>query len=292
MSDAEEPITEEIRRRAERQAGSRTQRWQRLGVNVAAGKDHPVEGVPRVSIVLATRRPGQIENCRRNVSAQNYPNLELIVVLNDDTFDKASVRERFADIETVEVLSLPAARNLGSCINLGAAHATGAYVAKMDDDDFYAPHYISDLMLAALESGADITGKKAAFYYFEEGEEYCLRCGDLRNRWLWPLTDDDGCNVVPQKFARNGSNVAGATLLFRREAIRFFPFDEAAPRGTDTIFQLACRRAGLTTYVSDEFNFCYMRRAGAEGHLWPLSKRGMLKNAVLLPSFDREGICV
>jgi glycosyltransferase involved in cell wall biosynthesis len=232
------------------------------------------------------------ENCHRNVFCQNYQNLELVIVLNNDAFEERLVRESFSGFPLLQVLQVPETSNLGVCINAGASRATGSYVAKMDDDDVYGPSYISDLMLSALESGADIVGKKAAFYHFEDGQEHCLRHPQLRNRWLWPWTDETGRVECPAIIKRNGSTAAGATLFVKSSVIREFPFDESAPRGTDTLFQLACRRAGLTTYASDEFNFCYLRRADIHEHLWQITKLGILKSAVLLPGFDRSQIFV
>lgn len=78
----------------------------------------------------------------------------------------------------------------------------------------------------------------------------------------------------------------------KRDVLREYPFDEVAPRGTDTLFQLACRRAGLTTYASDEFNFCYVRHAEGEDHLWQITKSNLLKKGVLLPDFDLTRLCI
>lgn len=286
---------QEVRRRAGQHAAARPQRWRALGFEVPSRLPaSPPAGVewPRVSIVLATHRPAAIETCRRNILAQDYPNLEAIIVLNNDAYEETRVHEMFASAPHVSVLRLPQARNLGACINLGARSASGVYVTKMDDDDFYGPSYISDLLLAALESRADITGKKATFFHFEEGDEYCLRSPELRRTWLWPVSDSVGGCAVPASFSPHGSNVAGATIFVKREILLRFPFDEAAPRSTDSLFQLACRRAGMTIYAADEFNFCYQRRAGNEGHLWQVTKEMILKSAHLLPGFDRDQVCV
>lgn len=247
---------------------------------------------PRVSIVMATQRVAMIENACRNVLAQDYPNLEVVIVLNNDAYDEGRLREIFAAAPRLSVLRLAEGRNLGSCINLGAGHASGAYVTKMDDDDFYGPSYISDLLLSAIESEADITGKKATFFHFEDGDDYYLRSPDLCHIWLWPVTDEFRSCAVPSSFSPHGSNVAGATLFVKRDVLLRFPFDETAPRSTDTLFQLACRRAGMTIYASDEFNFCYRRRAGNEGHVWQVSKDTILKSAHLLASFDYGQVCV
>ena len=147
-------------------------------------------------------------------------------------------------------------------------------------------------MLPALECGTDITGKKASVFYFEDGRDYVLRGQRFRNRWLWPLIDDTGRAAGPARISRYASTVNGATLFVKRAAAREFPFDETVPSSTDTIFQLACRRAGMTAYASDEFNFCYQRRAGAEGHIWKTTKADLLKSGIVLPSFNRSELCV
>jgi tetratricopeptide (TPR) repeat protein len=289
---------EDVHRRAERHLRSRPERWWRLGFEVAsdarslaAGRRTNGKQWPRVSIVLATHRAEMIDNVSRNVVSQDYPDLEVIVVLNKDDYDEGRLRERLAAVRRRLILRQPQHRNLGSCINLGAAHASGAYVTKMDDDDFYGPSYISDLLLSALESDADITGKRAAFYHFEDGGEYCLKYPRLSNRWLWPGTGDDGSWVVPRLFWR-GRTVAGATLFFKRDVLLRCPFDEIAPYGEDTLFQLACRRAGMTIYASDEFNFLYKRRAGNAGHLWKIRKDDFMQDACVFAQFDSRTLCV
>jgi glycosyltransferase involved in cell wall biosynthesis len=180
-------------------------------------------------------------------------------------------------------LRLPASRTLGSCINLGAANASGAFIAKMDDDDFYGPSYVSDLVLSALESGADIVGKKATFFLFEEGQEYCFRHPGFHHRWLWPTSDPN--------FRPSSAKLAGATLFVKRDVIRRFPFDERAPHGTDVLFQLSCRSAGMTIYASDEFNFCYFRRPDSAGHMWRTRKAKILQDGFVLASFERSQLC-
>lgn len=297
MAPEPQTMLSEIRRRGEQHAKSRRERWRRLGLAPSLLRAQSVlgpraVGLPRVSIILATHRVERIEACQRNIAAQNYPNLEVIIVLNNDAYDETSVQELFAGMRDLQILRVPSFRNLGTCINLGVTHATGAYIAKMDDDDFYGPSYISDLVLAALESGADITGKKAAFYFFEDGQEYCFRGAAFRNRWLWPLTHERGHTICSDSISTYCSTVAGASLLVARDVIRRIPFDEAAPRGTDTIFQLACRRAGFTTYVSDEFNFCYVRHACVQQHLWQKAKSDILTDSIPLSGFELSQLCI
>jgi hypothetical protein len=275
---------EQVALRAERHAAARPERWRRLGFEVPGrpGTAQPSIGEiewPRVSVVLPTHRVCMIENCRRNVLAQDYPNLDIVIVLNNDAFDTGLVREISYAAPRVFVVRSPLERNLGSCINLGVAHASGAYVARMDDDDLYGPSYISDLLLSALESEADITGKKASFLHFDDVGDYYLQYPELRHRWLWPGTDETGCFMVPPTFSQLSAQVTGATLFVKRDLLLRFPFDETKPRSADALFQVTCRRAGMTIYASDEFNYCCRRRAGGEDHLEQVSKDAVLQGA-------------
>jgi glycosyltransferase involved in cell wall biosynthesis len=286
-----ESLLDCIRHRAEQHSAARAARWRRLGLCVPNSQvGSSGANLPRVSIVLATHRLDRLEQYRRYVGAQDFPNLELIIVLNNDAYDEASVCETFTHMPRLQVLRVPADRNLGTCINLGVAHATGEYITKMDDDDFYGPSYISDLLLSALESGADITGKKATFFYFEDGQTCYLRFPDRHDCWLWPPTDE--LSFRRSAKSKYSSSLTGGTLFIKREVFRAIAFDESAPRGTDGIFGLACRRAGMTIYASDEFNYCYMRRVGGEGHLWQIKEENFLKSAIPLPSFQYGGVCV
>lgn len=179
-----EQALEEIDRQAQQHTQTRCARWGRLGFLWMSSTEASISGgdgkgavLPQVSIVLAKRRIERMESWRRNIVSQTYPHLEVVLVLHNQAYTEVSVRESLAVVPILSVLRAPETCNLGTCINLGVAATTGEYVAKMDDDDFYGPSYISDLVLTALESGADITGKKTNFVSFEDSQEYILRGG-------------------------------------------------------------------------------------------------------------------
>ena len=48
---------------------------------------------------------------------------------------------------------------LGDCLNRGVEAASGVYVAEMDDDDHYGKRYLSDHVLAASFSDAEVVGR-------------------------------------------------------------------------------------------------------------------------------------
>ena len=144
---------------------------------------------------------------------------------------------------------------LGACMNLGVEAATGDLVAKVDDDNFYGAHYLTDLVRALDYSGADVVGKWAHLVHLESSGATLLRFEKAEHRFV--------------------EQVQGGTLLMRRsvaERIRF----EDLPRRVDTTFLAKVRAAGLTVYAADRFNFVSVRRADTGSHTWPISDKELM----------------
>ena len=127
----------------------------------AAGVDPPPW--PRVSVLLATRRPALLAHAVANVSLQRYPHLELVLALHGPGFDPEAALAGFA--HPVKVLRLDAERPLGSVLGAASAAASGPLLTKMDDDDIYGPEHLWDLVLAHEYSGAALVGKFPATVY-------------------------------------------------------------------------------------------------------------------------------
>ncbi|MFC7589212.1 glycosyltransferase [Nonomuraea antimicrobica] len=53
----------------------------------------------------------------------------------------------------------------GEVLNDAAARASGSFLLKMDDDDWYGPDFLADLLLAHAYSGAQVVGTVPEFVY-------------------------------------------------------------------------------------------------------------------------------
>jgi len=95
---------------------------------------------PLISCVLVTRdRPGFFRQALRCFGAQDYPAKELVVVDDGDT----PVGAMCDGVAGVTYVRLPKPTPTGTKLNLGIETARGDILQKLDDDDYYAPRFLS-----------------------------------------------------------------------------------------------------------------------------------------------------
>ncbi len=69
------------------------------------------------------------------------------------------------DYPCKELIFIDEAGNIGYKRNRGCELATGQIIIHQDDDDYYAPDWISKSVKFHLQSGADITGLRKLYFY-------------------------------------------------------------------------------------------------------------------------------
>ncbi|MFT4236051.1 MAG: glycosyltransferase [Microbacterium sp.] len=189
----------------------------------------PASGV-LVSIVLPTwNRAGGLRRAVESVIAQSWPWWQLIIVDDgswDDTADIARlVTERDERIEFVPRV------HEGVCAtrNAGIARATGEYIAFLDSDNAYQPHFLRDMVTSLVASGAE-----SAFATTEivDGD------GTARFRYGSPSIES----------LREGNSIDLNVLVAKTSAVREVGgFDEALRRAVD--YDLVLRLAARSTPV-------------------------------------------
>ena len=202
------------------------------------GLESLASGQPSVSVLMPTMRPENVARCLDNFVKQAYRDKELILILNNAEFDLDAIRRDIKSIPNAQVLHVEGRPTLGDCLNRGVEAASGTYIAKMDDDDLYGERYLSDSVLAASFSDAEIVGKGMHFVYLEAPDTTALLEKTPEHTFTF--------------FVR------GATLFVRAEVTRDIPFDSVSIK-EDTNFQRAAAQAGCRIYSADRFNFVQVR---------------------------------
>ena len=144
-------------------------------------------------------------------------------------------------------MTFPKTASLGTKLNAAIAEAQGEFVAKFDDDDWYFPNYLQDMIMTFDFSGADLAGKWT-FPVWLEGQDKLI----LRN---------------PGHEHRQGQFVCGASFTARKAWLEKIPFADRS-RGEDTDIIKRTLAAGGKIYSADHFNFINYRAADVSHHTW------------------------
>ncbi|RKS10751.1 glycosyltransferase involved in cell wall biosynthesis [Nocardiopsis sp. Huas11] len=229
-----------LRRAALRLHGA-SARWRR-SVSGAAAE-------PAVSVVLCTRRPEMVGFALRQVARQRGVDVELVLALHGFGQDAPGVRSQVAAFRAsghaAVVFEAEPDAVFGSVLNAAIERAGGPLVAKMDDDDWYGPDHLADLVLARRYSGADLVGCATEYHHLEGP--------DVTVRRL----------VHSERFARH---VTGAALLTDRAVLEEIGGIRPLGFGEDKALLEDVRRAGGSVYRTHGLG-CVVRRR-AEGHTW------------------------
>ncbi|HRW64221.1 MAG TPA: glycosyltransferase [Candidatus Competibacter sp.] len=122
--------------------------------------DDHISAPPLVSVCMTHfNRPLYLSYAIKSIKAQDYQNLEIILV-DDGSTDQEALNY----LETLESdfatrgwrLIRQQNRYLGAARNTAAHHARGEFLVFMDDDNVAKPHELSTFVKAAQVSGADI----------------------------------------------------------------------------------------------------------------------------------------
>ncbi len=154
----------------------------------------PACSAPLVTCLMPTRnRADWVPQAIRYFEAQDYPNLELVIV--DASADGALAP--LPNDPRIRRIRASQGATIGAMRNLGCEQARGEIVLHWDDDDFYAPSRVSAQVRPILDGEADVTGLHDA-WFFELDQWLFWRCAPALHAKLFI------------------GDVHGGTLAFRR----------------------------------------------------------------------------
>jgi cellulose synthase/poly-beta-1,6-N-acetylglucosamine synthase-like glycosyltransferase len=218
-----------------------------------------------VSVICCTMRQNFMENVFQNYENQVWIEKELIIILNKDDMDITKWEERARHSQGVTVYQLPEETYLGQCLNYGIGKAKYDFIAKFDDDDYYAPNYLTQSMKALNEMNADIVGKATIYMYFESSKSLVLHRPGRENKY--------------------NTKLKGATLLFKKQIMEKVSFPEKN-MGEDAIFVKQCKNQGFILYSTDRCNYACLRTSTTGHHTWGRSTEWLMERSNFLGETD------
>ncbi|MFL3018625.1 MAG: glycosyltransferase [Acidimicrobiales bacterium] len=225
---------------------------------------------PSVSVIVASNRPEMTKRIFNTVKEQDHKNLELIFALHGDGFEDSYPEFSKSDLP-VTVLRYPKETIFGRILSEASSVATGDWIAKMDDDDWYGKEHVSDLLLAASYSDADLVGKGSEFVYLEE-ENLTIR-RDLGNSEVESRT------------------IGGGAMLVKAETYREISGWRELSRGVDVALIDDVVSNGGRVWRTHPFG--YLLRRTKNRHTWKVDDKYFLRHAdQQWEGFDSELVSV
>ncbi len=169
---------------------------------------------PLISVIMPTKPTRRLSRPIHQYWEQDYPNKELIIISDKwagRVVDDLDIVSKNTEWEAGPFTSIGAKRNYG------CEMAKGEIILHMDDDDWYAPDWISKSVAALQSSGASLTGLREAYFYRPHSE-----------MWLYSYP----ANAQPY--------IVGASMCYYKSTWQHNHFPDIS-EGEDTLF---CANAG------------------------------------------------
>lgn len=217
--------------------------------------------LPKVGILLISRRPDRVGTVLEQISRLKYPRYEVILGLHgwrrtDELRDHISSLSLDDSVEIVEFASeIP----LGKCLNHAAEISGANMLAKFDDDDRYGPWYLDEAVDELSVSGADLIGKATQFVHLTGSDQLLLYQPGNENQ------------VV--------GYVNGPTFVMPRRTWEIVRFPHRRAR-VDSVFVRGLKAVGGTIRSSSRFEFILGRYP--EGHTWEATEERFLASSELV----------
>lgn len=205
------------------------------------GPTPALDAWPSVSVLLVTHRPDFIDHALAQLSRLSYPRLEVVIGAHGDAVDAAAIWSRAQDLpHPATVIAIDGSVTLGEALQRVSARAEGDLVTKMDDDDFYGPEHIWDLVLARQYSGAEVVGKALDWIHLASSDVTVFRP-------TYPA----------EKYA---DFVAGGTILISRGDLASVGGWRPVPKSVDRALLDRVLADGGLVYRTHGLGYIYVRR--------------------------------
>ena len=214
---------------------------------------------PSVSVVIATVRPNDLESILNQILKQTLPQFEVLLGLHDIDLNakhKAIIKKLGARKVKVTHQKFSKSATLGGILTTLCEKSTGEYISKIDDDDYYGPEHLRDLVDTALDTRAEVVGRAMNYVYLE------------------PLS------LSVRRFSPNGIQavelwsdwVCGGTILVKREAAKNAGYFGAGTTAVDKYLLSHVTENGGKIYRTFGAGYIYRRSFTAHTYVTNYSK--------------------
>ena len=258
---------------------------------IARSRGAPGVAPGLVSVITPTRgREDFLKQALTCFRGQDYPNIEWLIL---DDSPRAS--EFFSDLSAGDISYRHVDKRLsiGEKRNILIEQANGGIIVQFDDDDYYAPNYVSTMVSALAERDADLINLRGWFLY------------DVRSRFFgyWDLMRKVGpyyrcdatgvavaiLNSENNRILENNHLGYGFSYVYKRavwEAVKFPEIDW----NEDGEFTLAARSKFKVDGIHDTTGLClHFFHPGSTSRCFPQYYLPKLLFRDIFPKLDIPG---
>ena len=201
-----------------------------------------------VSVITCTNQTNSIDTIINNFNRQDYPKKELIIIINNnDEIVLKDWKNRVKNLDNINVYKISEKISLGKCLNLGVSKAKYGIISKFDDDDYYGPNYLSEVVRCFDFTRAKLIGKGCTFVYLANTKLLTIRNPHEENKYT--------------------NFVNGSTLTFKKEIFNKVSFKDITV-GEDIEFCKECVKNNILIYSCSRYNHAYIRYPSKNKHTW------------------------
>ena len=129
-----------------------------------------ISAYPTLSVVIATVRPNDLENILNQMLKQTMPTFELLLGLHNidlNSKHKSLISKLKSRKVSVSHIKFAKSATLGEILSTLCEKSKGEFISKIDDDDYYGPEHLRDLLDTALDTEAEVVGRAMNYVYLE-----------------------------------------------------------------------------------------------------------------------------
>lgn len=211
--------------------------------------------LPSVSVILSCQRASMLDRILEQMAAQDHPNVEIVVGCHGFPAPARDLFSPAVQARLGPILEFEGATIFGDVLAGLSAAASGDFISKVDDDDWYGPSHLSDLYTAWVYSEAQLVGRKLALVHFEATDTLAVRSFFLEGyRW----------------------QVAGGAAMIASHDLAAVGGWRSQVRAVDRGLWSRLEDAGALTYSCTGPGYVHARHS--EPHTWKVSDRYFLEN--------------
>jgi hypothetical protein len=242
------------------------------------------EEFPQISMVTGTRRAHLLSKSMEQSLGQTYPEKEIVLIFNGEAEEVKRLRNAYDKDKRIQIDAVPGDTGVGTILNLGIHKARGRYFFRMDDDDIYGPNYVMDTMLYLRCVNADIFGKSARFFFFDDTSEVYLRNGSGPSIKAFPAS----LLQKTQDFVISGCGFAGSVSFLKQ-----YRFSDLVHASVDSalVELISEQEPDARCLLTDSLNLVVVRQPDARYHTWRITPGTIKKRGRFIGNRPEKLLC-